>query len=98
MGKKTIYKGTIHGTATSYLLNNSFVIKLDKNMEGLPEEFVAYLYKWGPGARYYTTHIRPGDHLMVFGEIIIDFDKLKKLEFVRMRASHIYNETLKCGF
>ena len=107
--KKTLIKGIMKGTATSYLMNG-FVFKLDERIEGLPEEFVVYNSKMGsmsPGAGFgmmkslkkiMSTIIRPGDTVIVEGELIVEYEGKEQLEFIRMGADHIYNETLKCGF
>ncbi|MHA1300318.1 MAG: hypothetical protein ACTSO9_12925 [Candidatus Helarchaeota archaeon] len=107
MGKKTIFKGRLNGTSTSYALGSSIVFKPDDRIEGMPEEFVVYARKLaldnygGSGfgmKKSMATHIRPGDKLVVEGELIQEFEGKEKLEYVRMKAEHIYNVTLKCGF
>ena len=107
MGKNTIFKGILHGTATSYILSGSFVMQVDKDIEGLPEEIVVYAIKLHPmgkggfgmsGRKSLATHIRPGDLVIVEGEIVQEFEGREQLEFIRMKAEHVYNETLKCGF
>ena len=107
--KKTLFKGIMRGTAKSFWTSN-FVIELDDKIEGLPEEFVVYSAKFGtpsPGAGFgmmksmakiISTNIRPGDKVIVDGELIVEYEGKEDLEFIRMGADHIYNETLKCGF
>ena len=108
MGKKSIFKGVLRGTATTYLINNNFAIKLDELVEGIPEEFVVYPEFAGsmsPGAgfkmmgkikRLVALCIKPGDKITIEGELILEDEG--NIEYFRLAAKHIYNETLKCGF
>ncbi len=106
--KKTLFKGVMEGTATTYWYGSNFVIKLDNPIEGIPEEFVVYSSAMagsggGFGAmksmrKIMATNIRPGDKMIVEGELIVEYEGKEQLEFVRMAADHIYNGTLKCGF
>ncbi len=106
IGKRTLFKGIIRGTATSNLEGCSFVMKIDDKIEGIPEEFVvystslrsAYDYQSGSNKRTLSTQIRQGDSLVVEGELIQEFLGNENLELIRMGAKHIYNVTLKCGF
>ena len=107
MGKKTVYKGELSGTATSYYANN-LVIKLDNVIEGIPEEIVVYpefMASMSPGAgfkvmgkmkRLVAFTAKPGDVIMVEGELVLENDG--GLDYYRMPCKHIYNKTLKVGF
>jgi len=102
-----MFKGTLTGTTTSPILGMIVVIRSDEKIEGLLEEFVVYARKLaiahtgssGFGmTKTSTTHIRPGDKIIGEGEIVLEIEGKENLEFVRMKAEHHYNVTLKCGF
>ena len=107
MGKKNIlFKGTIEGIATSTINGRCFVIKTDTNIEGIPNEFaVSHVKLWTMYAgianldrKLASTYIRPGDTIMVEGEIVEEEIDKEGLQIIRMNARLIYNKTLKCGF
>ncbi len=104
--RKILFKGILRGTATSNKIGSIFVIKLDEKIEGLPKEFVVFNTYMGSDSRSpmgtlknaMATPIRIGDKIIVEGEIIQEFKGKEALEYIRMDAKHVYNETLKYGF
>ena len=102
---KKIFNRTLQGTASSFIIGSSFVIRLNEEFEGIPEEFVVYNHNLaqnynmflGKDDKKASTFIRPGDKLIIKGTIIQDFLE-DNMELIRMHANLIYNETLRCGF
>ncbi len=104
--KKTLYKGTLEGTATSTFFGRCFVFKPDQKIEGIPEELIIVLTKlWtvyngiaNINQQVAGTYVRPGDKIFVDGEIVEEPLIKDDLPTIRMQAKIIYNKTLKCGF
>ena len=95
--KKEVFKGILSGTATSDLiysfseLGNVFSIKLDMNIEGIPNEFLVY-------SRYVDDLIiKKGDQVLIEGKLYQGGMVYDEFQINEMEASHIYNKTLKCG-
>ena len=103
--KDSVFKGELRGIATTGIQGTSFVLKLDEKFGGVPEEIVVFSGRLSAGyagalsrKKHQATHIRPGDSIIVIGEMIREIEGKDKREYFRMHATHIYNETLKCGF
>ncbi|MFX1450675.1 MAG: hypothetical protein ACFFCM_07535 [Promethearchaeota archaeon] len=102
---KEIFSGIVRGTASSFIIGSSFVIKLDEKFDGIPEEFVVYNHNLaqnynmflGKDNKKSSTFIRPEDRVIIKGKIVQDFLE-DNMELIRMHATLIYNETLRCGF
>ncbi|NVM02601.1 MAG: hypothetical protein HWN67_09715 [Candidatus Helarchaeota archaeon] len=101
MGKVELFKGVLSGIMTSSLLyaisqaggRYQFSFKLDKKIEGIPDEFLVYAYTHGG-----QIIVRPGDRIIIEGKLIKKTIGKEELEIIEMYANHIYNSTLKCGF
>ncbi len=101
MGKVELFKGVLSGTTTSNLIygrsqaggHYEFSLKLDKEIEGIPDEFLVYTY-----TRTGQIIIRKGDRVIIDGKLIKKTIGKEELEIIEMHANHIYNSTLKCGF
>ncbi len=98
--KINLGKKIINGTITSIPINvghgysnaNSCVIKLDAEIEGIPDELVV---------KYFTAngfYVRPGDKVLIQGKIYRERIKFWNKNFIWVNANHIFNQTLNCGF
>nr|MDO8080037.1 hypothetical protein [Candidatus Freyarchaeota archaeon] len=105
----TIFEGTIHGTVTSTPLFGvgkgpvviSFSVKIDEEIEGIPNEIGVYFYhlaKISLDPKLFQIILRANDRVTIKGKI----KKERLSEFpnysIIMTAEYIYNETLKCGY
>ncbi|MFX0011983.1 MAG: hypothetical protein ACFE9R_16835, partial [Candidatus Hermodarchaeota archaeon] len=95
-----LFKGIVRGTVTSdvhfgatsdpFYRHYIFSIKLDKKIDGIPEEFMVESQKRaGIG-----IVIRKNDIVLVDGEIRREKVKHFQVDFICMLSSHIFNETL----
>ncbi|MFX0138621.1 MAG: hypothetical protein ACFFDN_33570 [Candidatus Hodarchaeota archaeon] len=99
-----LFKGKVRGTINSnvhfgvrgdpHYKYYIFSIKLDNKIEGIPEEFIVQCSRRaGIG-----IVLRKNDKVLIDGEIRREYVKHFQVEFICMLSSHVYNETLKCGF
>ncbi|MFX1450352.1 MAG: hypothetical protein ACFFCM_05895 [Promethearchaeota archaeon] len=97
--RKEVFRGSLSGTATSDEIYSTselgavFSMKLDLEIEGLPNEFLVYNYKFQG-----RVIIRKGDKVLIEGKLFQGSMGKNGLEIIEMEAEHIYNSTLQCGF
>ncbi|MFX1450349.1 MAG: hypothetical protein ACFFCM_05880 [Promethearchaeota archaeon] len=95
--KKEVFNGKLSGIATSDLirhingLESVFSIKLDKEIEGIPNEFV--VYKTGN----FKILMKKRDKLLIEGTLFQGNIGKNEFSFTEMKALHAYNIDLKCG-
>ena len=96
--RKEVFKGSLSGTATSdEIISDSklglvFSMKLDLEIEGIPNEFLVYKFPF-----QVRTIIRKGDKLVIEGKLFQGNMGKNGFQINEMEAKHIYNKTLKCG-
>ncbi|MFX1450351.1 MAG: hypothetical protein ACFFCM_05890 [Promethearchaeota archaeon] len=96
--RKEIFRGSLSGTATSdEIISQSklglvFSMKLDLEIEGIPNEFLVYKFP-----SQLRTIIRKGDKLVIEGKLFQGNMGKNGFQINEMEAKHIYNKTLKCG-
>ena len=102
-----IYEGELQGIVTSTVTRTgfsqgyaflSFIIKLDKRLEGIPEELPVFGGKTRHSEYLINTHVREGDIVKIYGKIIQNWLKHWKRDVIWIRAEHIFNETLNFGY
>ncbi|MFX1450350.1 MAG: hypothetical protein ACFFCM_05885 [Promethearchaeota archaeon] len=95
--KKEVFNGILSGTATSDQLYSFsqlgivFSIKLDMEIEGIPNEFVVY------STSLHDLIIKKGDQVTIEGKLYQGGMVYDEFQINEMETSHIYNKTLKCG-
>ncbi len=97
--RKEVFKGKLSGTATSdvklYISAQPplvFSIKLDQEIEGIPNEFLVC-------SQIHTNiFIRNGDKLLIEGKLFQGIMGKNEFSITEMHVDHIYNTNLKYGF
>ncbi len=92
--RKEVFNGSLSGTATSDLLTFSqyiwlFSIKLDKEIEGIPNEFVV--------SSSNLIIIRRGDKILIEGILFHGTMGKNEYTYTEMKALNVYNRDLICG-
>ena len=109
--KQILFNGTLKGKVVSdhslvgYTWGNtanrnflSFRIRLDVQIEGIPEEFPVYAEKVMKREYLINTHLRKGDIVQITGKVIQNYLLHWKKNVIWMKADHIYNETTNFGY
>ncbi|NVM03279.1 MAG: hypothetical protein HWN67_13140 [Candidatus Helarchaeota archaeon] len=86
----------MNGIVTSFPTTGDYysssTIKMDEKIEGVPEEIVMRF------RAHQYTYIKEGDIIRVYGKIIQETLKFWQKDRIYLKADHIYNEILQCGF
>ena len=101
-----VYKGIIEGTVTedaryavwgAFSSAISFMIKLSKEIPGIPPELPVYWEKLKNISFHFSTGIKKGDKVTIEGKIVKKTPKAWKKDIFLIRAENIYNQTIQYG-
>ena len=100
MPKETMFRGVVTGEATTDMVENRFVLKLDEAIPEAPDEVVVYMFGDVDGDRnnVKATMVRKGDGVRVKGRLIYKNLNFWKADIFKFKCTRIYNETLQIGF